>query len=133
MSHARLALAALAAEAALGWPARRHPVEGIGALIDRLDRHWNRPPFRRAKGLAALGVIAGASALAAGATVRLGRPAALAVATAGLAQRSLWTHVRAVERALAAGNLPLARLEVAKIVGRDTAELDEAGIAKAAI
>lgn len=36
-------------------------------------------------------------------------------------------------RALAAGDLPAARLAVGRIVGRDTADLDEAGIARAAI
>lgn len=134
MTHARLALAASAAEAVLGWPDRvPHPVQAVGALIDRLDRHWNRPPFRRAKGVAAMALVAGGAALAAGALARLGRPVAVATAAAGLAQRSLWRHVRAVELALAADDLPLARAEVAKIVGRDTSALDASGIAKAAI
>jgi adenosylcobinamide-phosphate synthase len=39
----------------------------------------------------------------------------------------------AVFRPLAAGDLPLARQRVAMIVGRDTDQLDEAGIARAAV
>jgi adenosylcobinamide-phosphate synthase len=51
----------------------------------------------------------------------------------GLAQRSLYDHVRRVALPLAAHDLPAARLAVAMIVGRDTAALDEAGVARAAI
>jgi adenosylcobinamide-phosphate synthase len=50
-----------------------------------------------------------------------------------LAQRSLYDHVAPVARALEEGDLPAARVAVARIVGRDTAPLDEAGIARAAI
>lgn len=131
---ARLALVALATEGALGWPDRLpHPVQAIGGLLDRLDTRLNRPPFRRAKGVAALALTAGAAAGTAAALGRIGPPAKAALASAGLAQRSLWRHVRAVERALARGDIARARTEVSKIVGRDTAMLDASGIAKAAI
>ena len=50
-----------------------------------------------------------------------------------LAQRSLDDHVRPIALALYAGDLPEARRRVAMIVGRDTAALDEAGVARAAI
>jgi adenosylcobinamide-phosphate synthase len=65
-----------------------------------------------------------------------GRYAWLLIALAAwpaLAQRSLFDHVRAVAIPLARGDLPEARRKVAQIVGRDTDELDEAGIARAAI
>lgn len=134
MREARLTLTALAVEAGIGWPGRLpHPVQAIGAVIDRADRHLNNGRFRRVKGIAAMAAIAGGAALAGAVVARAGRPAAVVAASAGLAQRSLWQHVRAVERALAAGDLPLARARVAMIVGRDTATLDESGIAKAAI
>ena len=55
------------------------------------------------------------------------------LAVPGLAQRSLHDHVAPVGRALAAGDLPAARLAVGRIVGRDVDTLDEAGIARAAI
>ena len=55
------------------------------------------------------------------------------VATLGLAQRSLYTHVRDVLRPLARGDLAAARDAVSKIVGRDTAQLTPQGVAAAAI
>jgi len=45
----------------------------------------------------------------------------------------LFTHVRAVLRPLADGDLVAARREVAQIVGRDTASLNESGVAGAAL
>ena len=50
-----------------------------------------------------------------------------------LAQRSLDDHVRAVRDALQRDGLPAGRAAVAMIVGRDTAGLDEAAVARAAI
>ena len=50
-----------------------------------------------------------------------------------LAQRSLSLHVAGVADALEEGGVDAGRMAVAQIVGRDTAELDEAGVARAAI
>ena len=50
-----------------------------------------------------------------------------------LAQRSLYDHVRPIAVALAHNDLPAAREAVGMIVGRDTRELDQPGIARAAI
>ena len=50
-----------------------------------------------------------------------------------LAQKSLVDHVAAVARALASDGLSGGRRAVALIVGRDVSELDEAGVARAAI
>jgi adenosylcobinamide-phosphate synthase len=55
------------------------------------------------------------------------------VATTGLAQRSLFVHVRNVLIALRAGDLSAARGRVSLIVGRDTRQLDESGVAAAAL
>jgi adenosylcobinamide-phosphate synthase len=55
------------------------------------------------------------------------------IATTGLAQHSLFTHVRDVLRPLSSGDLVSARAAVAKIVGRDTSELNESGVASAAL
>ncbi|MBW6529681.1 adenosylcobinamide-phosphate synthase CbiB [Sphingomonas sp. RRHST34] len=66
----------------------------------------------------------------------LGAPAWLAVALLawpGLAQRSLDDHVRPVATALENDDLAAARVAVGRIVGRDTAALDEAGVARAAV
>lgn len=127
-----IALAALIVEAALGYPRRWwHPVMGVGALIAAVERRWNRR--RRAEGIALVVLLVGLSVLLGSAIERLGTIVSVAVATTGLAQRSLHDHVAAVARPLAAGDLGAARQAVAMIVGRDTATLDEAGVATAAI
>ena len=50
-----------------------------------------------------------------------------------LAARSLYTESMAVYRALKQNNLPAARNAVGRIVGRDTAALDEAGVSRACV
>jgi adenosylcobinamide-phosphate synthase len=143
----RVALAALAIEAGAGYPeglyARiGHPVTWIGALIDALDRRLNRDaePFalRRARGVAAL-LLLMTAALAAGLAIEaatdalpLGWALQALLASSLLAQKSLDAHVAAVARALTHG-LGEGRREVGKIVGRDVARLDDAGVARAAI
>jgi adenosylcobinamide-phosphate synthase len=142
-----VALAALAVEAAAGYPdwlfqRIGHPVVWFGALISALDRRLNRArdafAARRAKGVAAVFLLA-ATALAAGAFVeRLARAlpfgwiALALLASSLLAQRSLHAHVAAVAAGLCV-SLEEGRREVAKIVGRDVAGLDEAGVSRAAI
>jgi adenosylcobinamide-phosphate synthase len=51
----------------------------------------------------------------------------------GLAQRSLFVHVRNVLSALRAGDLKGARQRVSMIVGRDTQQLDASGVSAAAL
>ena len=136
---------ALLIEAACGYPApllRRagHPVMWIGAAIAWLDRALNRGRARRARGVLAVALLLAAAApawaLQAAMLHWLARPAALLLlalaASTLLAQRSLHSHVRAVACGLRAG-LQQGRAAVAHIVGRDTASLDEAGVARAAI
>ncbi len=149
--HFCTACVALLVEAAFGYPAavfRRvgHPVTWLGGCLDRLDRSFNLEgePFarRRAAGFLALLILLAAALLPAlaleAAAVRL-LPTLAAAAVLGLlassclAQRSLDEHVRAVRDALRSGGLPAGRRAVAMIVGRDTAALDEAGVARAAI
>ncbi len=141
-------LLALGIDALVGWPAalyRRigHPVTWVGALITALDLRLNReidpPARRRALGVVAgLVVIAVAVGLAAFVTALLPEGPAGAV-LAGLlaaplvAARSLDAHVAAVARPLAAGDLSGAREAVSMIVGRDPAQLDGAGVARAAL
>lgn len=137
-------------DAAIGWPPRLyaligHPVGGFARLIGRCEAAWNRSPRsetgRRIGGIATILLViatgAGAAWLAeAGVRAASGGVAWLvvaALAAPGLAQRSLDDHVRPVAAALEAGDLPLARAAVGRIVGRDTAHLDEAGVARAAI
>lgn len=136
-------LAVLLVEAALGYPdwlLRRvgHPVTWAGRLIAAMDRQWNRAGHRLGGGIAAMLVLllAGAASgwtierIAAGSA---GTLAVILIATTGLAQRSLWSHVAAVAAPLDRGELEAARTALSRTVGRDTAALDESGVAAAAI
>src|SRR5262249_53684345 len=108
-----------------------------------LDKAWNRDSDEahqwRLMGVLALLVVAVVAGLAAFAVERvlLALPFGLVgiafVASSLLAQRSLHRHVAAVATALERDGLAAGRAAVAHIVGRDTAALDEAGVARAAI
>lgn len=145
-----IALAALAIDAALGWPGRLyrrigHPVGGFAWLIAGCEAKWNRPErgeaVRKRAGIATVGVLlltagGGGWLLQSMVLAGLGRFGWIAVAVLAwpaLAQRSLFDHVRPVARALHKGDLDSAREAVGRIVGRDTDRLDEAGVARAAI
>jgi adenosylcobinamide-phosphate synthase len=139
---------AMAVDAVLGWPdglfARiGHPVTWLGRLTATLDARWNRatdPRWqRRAAGIAAaLIVIALASSVAwavqASMSEGWSRIVVLGIlAWPFVALRSLHDHVAAVARPLQSGDMAAARQAVSMIVGRDPNQLDEAGIARAAI
>lgn len=145
-----VALTALALDAAFGWPRalyRRigHPVGLFARLIEGCEARWNRHDYsfaaRRALGvltlLILLIVVAGpAWALQhwlLGSFGAWGWIGVAILAWPALAQRSLFDHVRAVADALDGDDLPGARTAVGMIVGRDTAALDAAGVARAAI
>ena len=55
------------------------------------------------------------------------------VSSVGLAQKSLFIHVKRVLTALRAGDLAVARERVSHIVGRDTRQLDAGGVSAAAL
>lgn len=145
-----VALAALAIEAAFGWPDalyRRvgHPVGAFARIIRAGDARWNRPHQGfAARRLAGVGVVivlfvvagGGAAVVQAVVSAAMGQWGWLGcalLAVPGLAQRSLFDHVRAVQIALASGDLAGARTAVGRIVGRDVATLDAPGVARAAI
>ncbi len=149
--HATLALIAVAVDAACGYPdalfrLAGHPVGWIGRLIAWCDSAWNDPQTsfarRRLRGVLALLTWLAVTAVLSSAIVlaceRL-LPWWLGVLVLGfaastlIAQRSLYEHVGAVARGLEAGDLAVARAAVSQIVGRDTASLTEAGVARAAI
>jgi adenosylcobinamide-phosphate synthase len=111
-----------------------HPVRLFGAIIERGDR-W----LRRFGGGPAAETLAGAALT--GVVVSLawisGRPNHKAwrvlLAWTTLATHSLLKEAAAVIRALECGNIDLARIMLARIVGRDTGQLDESEIARAVI
>lgn len=135
-------------ELCLGYPERLlgaigHPVTWIGHLIGALDRSLNRETIgrkeRRAAGVVAvlilLGVVAAIAFSVQHALLRLpfGILAVGLLASTLVAQRSLHRHVADVASALEKDNVAFGRDTVSHIVGRDTAGLDAAGIARAAI
>jgi adenosylcobinamide-phosphate synthase len=122
-----------------GWP---HPVIWIGRLIRRFEDLWTALLGRtRLAGilltlstlLAAGGAAWGLLALAWAVHPWLQTAAGLWLAWTCLALRSLHRESLAVVRQLEAGDLEAARRALSFIVGRDTAELDEEGILRAAI
>jgi len=127
-----------AADRVLADPARGHPVAGFGQAAAALERRlWADD---RERGAAYVGVLVGATtALAAVAEhATRGRP----VWHAGMTALATWTvlggttldrEAAAVEALLADGDLVAARTQVGRLVGRSTAELDEAGVARAVV
>jgi adenosylcobinamide-phosphate synthase len=143
-----LAFVALLIEATFGYPdwlfrAIGHPVTWMGRLIAVLDGVMNRTECgdreRRRAGIVTMALVL---AIAVGAGLVLERglrviPFALfpmaIIASTLIAQRSLFDHVLRVAEALERDGIAGARKAVSQIVGRDTAALDEAGVARAAI
>ena len=148
MGFAGAMAVAMAVDALVGWPSWLftrigHPVTWLGRLIVAVDTTWNQPSnppaLRRVAGaVGALVVIALAAALGWALQYALSSGWIQIVLVGVLAWplvalRSLHDHVAAVAKPLQAGDIAGARDAVSRIVGRDPAALDEAGIARAAI
>jgi adenosylcobinamide-phosphate synthase len=143
-----LALAALIIERAMGYSQALyrligHPVTWMGALISLLDRFLNHDSEdddkRRVAGVVALAMMLAVVVLVCALIFWLlpeglvGTVVLAVLASTLLAQKSLEEHVRAVADALDTGDNAVAREVVGKLVGRDVAALDGAGVARAAI
>jgi len=134
MTPQRLA-AACALDLLLGDPEWfPHPVRGFGFLTSASER-WLR---RIARGPASEFLAgAGLTIAVASAGWAMGRPKNAAwqvmLAWTALATRSLLSEAHAVIRALEANDLELARVRLARIVGRDTAHLNATEISRAVI
>jgi len=142
-----LALFAMLIELCIGYPERLtraigHPVIWMGGLIESSDRVLNRewaPRLRRLMGVLAvaalLGLVGAAAFVVQSQLLRLpyGFVAVAVLASTMIAQRSLHRYVVNVASALDRNGLDAGRAAVSHIVGRDTAGLDRAGIARAAI
>jgi adenosylcobinamide-phosphate synthase len=139
---------AMTVDALVGWPdvlfARiGHPVTWLGRLIGWLDVTCNRTSdpasLRHAAGIMTALAVIGLSAALGSLVQSLVISGWSGVIVVGIlawplvALRSLYDHVAAVVDPLRSGDLAGARLAVARIVGRDPAKLDEAGIARATI
>ena len=147
MNHFTMAAFALVLEYFVGYPqfiqrAMGHPVEWIGKLIAYLDEGLNDPDTedadQRNHGIFAIVALCIAVAIPTFLVEKLllsfhyGWIFNILLATAFIAQKSLRDHVADVARTLPQSIIS-ARSEVAKIVGRNPTNLDESGIAKAAL
>jgi adenosylcobinamide-phosphate synthase len=119
-----------------------HPVQWIGALITWLDTTLNTKPADEVEGMLrggiALAVLLAATAFPAYMLQDIlssftgGWVINAIIATTFIAQKSMRDHVVEVQHALSS-SIAEGRTSVAKIVGRDTKNLDESGVAKAAL
>ncbi|WGR95104.1 adenosylcobinamide-phosphate synthase CbiB [Bradyrhizobium sp. ISRA443] len=148
MSFAGAMAVAMVVDALIGWPAWLfarvgHPVTWLGRLISAVDTGWNRtsapPALRRAAGIAAATLVIAAAAGLAWAIEIVLPTGWTRIVLVGIlawplvALRSLHDHVAAVASPLESGDVAGARAAVSRIVGRDPATLDDAGIARATI
>ncbi|MDR0777460.1 MAG: adenosylcobinamide-phosphate synthase CbiB [Azonexus sp.] len=130
------ALAAVLADRLLGEPRRFHPLVGFGWLASALELWLNS---RLNKRTIAAGLLAWL--LAVGPWIALAfwlRPLAPFAVDAvllwfALGAQSLGEHAEAVARPLREGRLDEARQRVSWMVSRDTATLEESGVAKAGV
>jgi len=138
-----LAPLALLIERVVGYPSPLfrligHPVTWIGALISWLERHLNTGHRRRLNGVALLLLLL-LTALAVGLLViavtrrfPFGWVLEALLGSTFIAQKELGRSVKAVADGLNLGLAP-GRAAVRHIVGRDPEQLDEPGVARAAI
>nr|WP_221209106.1 cobalamin biosynthesis protein [Nocardioides albus] len=122
----------------LGDPSRGHPVAGFGTLAAATERRLYADD--RAAGAAYAATLVGGAVLAGVAveTVARRRPVVrmltTAVATwAVLGGRSLEREADAVHARLATEDLPAARAQVGRLVGRDTDSLDASEVTRAVV
>ncbi|MUT72233.1 adenosylcobinamide-phosphate synthase CbiB [Stutzerimonas frequens] len=129
--------AALLLDALLGEPKRAHPLVAFGRLADRLEQHFNGAAARgwRSHGVTAwclavlpLTLLAWLLSLLPG----IGWLVEIVLLYLALGLRSLGEHALPVAQALWRHDLPEARRCVGWIVSRDTTQLGEEGVARAA-
>ncbi|WP_116599610.1 adenosylcobinamide-phosphate synthase CbiB [Primorskyibacter marinus] len=146
MSFALMILIGTLIDICLGWPAALyarigHPVGWIGKVISECDERLNHGGRNRRMlgGLLTVAVCLAVAVLPALALQMVLPDGVLGLCLGGLlawpliALRSMHDHVHAVARPLVAGDLVGARRAVSMIVGRDPAQLDQHGVARAAI
>ncbi len=120
-----------------------HPVVMAGQAIGWLDKRLNRPE-RDSRDLRRRGIAVALVLLSLAAAMGFYLHVAALLIPYGwlieafciavlVAQKSLFTHVRDVASALKSGGVERGRPMVARIVGRDVTQLDQHGVARAAI
>lgn len=125
------ALAAVLLDRALGEVSHWHPLVGFGNLAAWLEGKMNRNSLLTG-GLAWLLAVGPWVALAFALRPRAPFAVDVVLLYFALGAQSLGEHAEAIVAPLQAGDLPAARQRVGWIVSRETAALDESGVAKAA-
>jgi len=116
----------------------RHPVVWMGAVISWLDKNCNRqvenPGMARFMGIVSIICLLAITFIISFAIAHYGGFIGQLIGIAALlAGRSLYQHVKSVLEALKFGDIETSRENLAKIVGRDVAGLNEDGICHASI
>lgn len=134
--------AAVALDALLGEPRRGHPLVAFGRLAERLERRFNgaQETGEAGRGWRSHGVTAWCLAVLPLTLLAwllsllpgIGWLVEIVLLYLALGLRSLGDHLMPVVAALRSGDLPQARRRVGYIVSRDTRELDETAVARAA-
>lgn len=127
-----MALDAVMGEPKALWDRVPHPAVLMGRTIDWADKRFNKGEDKRQKGVIALGLLILFWIVIAGILSSFGWVVQIVCAAILLAQKSLVEHVEAVAAGLRQ-TITRGRKSVAMIVGRDTAEMDEPAVARAAI
>jgi adenosylcobinamide-phosphate synthase len=138
---ALVTLAAVLLDALIGEPARWHPLVGFGRWAQYFERRLNANTTRSPLTQRLLGALAVTAAVGpwvllvavAGALPALHYWVAVAALYFALGHQSLRQHAQRVHKALEAGNLDEARVQVSYMVSRDTAKMDARGIAAATV
>ncbi len=116
------------------WSRVPHPATLMGRVVNWFDETLNKGEMRQAKGIAAIVILSIAAVLIGVAIqwVPYFDFVEILLAAVLLAHRSLIQHVEDVASALRTG-LTAGRESVSMIVGRDSKQLDETGVARSAI
>lgn len=134
MLTALLLLAAVLLDRLLGEPRRAHPLVAFGRLASWLEQRLNVGRSRARGLLAWLLAVLPLTMLAWGLSTLpgIGWLLSLLLLYLCIGLRSLAEHARPVVAALQAGDLQLARQRVGYMVSRQTDQLDESGVCRAA-
>ncbi len=128
---------ALLLDAAMGeprwlWDRVPHPVVVMGRIIHALEQRMNIGNARKVGGVMTLAILCLGALILGVILAQLGWLVSGVIAAILISHRSLVDHVAGVAAGLRM-SLPEGRRAVARIVGRDTAQMDSAEVARAAI
>ena len=138
---ALMLLAAVLLDRLLGEPQHFHPLAGFGWLAKRVEGIFYGatdavPAMHYLRGIVAVSALLLPFVLSAMWLQQIpimGTVFSIALLYFAIAPRSLREHAERVAQAFSASDLPAARQAVSMMVSRDTSQLDEEGVARAAV